>query len=43
MNKVKAADLTAKERQERLKELERLRDMAMRSIIDTFKQYGLEP
>jgi hypothetical protein len=43
MNKVKAADLTAKERQERLKELERLRDMTMRSIIDTFKQYGLEP
>jgi hypothetical protein len=43
MNKVKAADLTVKERQERLKELERLRDMTMRSIIDTFKQYGLEP
>jgi uncharacterized protein involved in exopolysaccharide biosynthesis len=43
MNKVKASDLTAKERQERLRELERLRDMTMRSIIDTFNQYGLEP
>jgi hypothetical protein len=43
MNKVKAADLTAKERQERLKKLEFARDMTMRSIIDTFKQYGLEP
>jgi hypothetical protein len=43
MNKVKASDLTAKERQERLRDLERLRDMTMRSIIDTFNQYGLEP
>jgi hypothetical protein len=43
MNKVKASDLPPKERQVRLKELERLRDMTMRGIIDTFKQYGLEP
>lgn len=43
MNKVKASDLSPKERQERLRDLERIRDMTMRSIIDTFEQYGLEP
>lgn len=50
MNKVKAAPIgateeikTIKERQERLRDLERIRDMTMRSIIDTFQQYGLEP
>jgi hypothetical protein len=50
MNKVKAADIgpdkeikSVKDRQERLRDLERIRDMTMRSIIDTFEQYGLEP
>jgi hypothetical protein len=43
MNRVKAADYTPRERQDRLRQLELARDFTMRSIIDTFKQYGLEP
>lgn len=41
--RVKAADYTPRERQDRLRQLELARDFTMRSIIDTFKQYGLEP